>query len=159
MKLSWVLLSLLAVASPVLARDSLGIYQNWGAFRDGQPSRCYAIAEPEDAAGAGAFATISWWPDKAIRGQFHVALSSTIRPTSDVYLDAGGRRWRLTKGAREAWSPSPKHDSFILAKLRSAGSFVISVESGGERTYRDKYLLRGAPSAFDAAALGCARTR
>lgn len=154
-----VLLATTGLAMPAIARDSLGIYQSWGAFRDSQPSRCYAIAEPEEATGAGAFATVSWWPDKNIRGQFHARLSSKIRPTSSVYLDAGGRRWRLTKGEREAWSPSGKHDSFILAKLRSAGSFVISVESGGERTYRDYYTLRGAPSAFDAAALGCAKGR
>ncbi len=159
MRATWLGLVGIALAVPTLARDSLGIYQGWGAFRDSQPSRCYAVAEPEEATGAGAFATVSWWPEKALRGQFHVRLSSTIRPTSDVYLDSGGRRWRLTKGEREAWSPSPKHDSFILAKLRSAGSFVISVESGGERTYRDMYALRGAPSAFDAAALGCAKVR
>jgi hypothetical protein len=39
-------LFLLAVAVPAQARDALGVYEGWGAFRDARPPRCYAIAQP-----------------------------------------------------------------------------------------------------------------
>ncbi len=40
-------LLLLALAgSPAVARESLGIFDSWGAFTDASPRRCFAIAEP-----------------------------------------------------------------------------------------------------------------
>jgi len=35
-----------AFATPAQARDSLGVFESWGAFRDPSVPRCYAIAEP-----------------------------------------------------------------------------------------------------------------
>ena len=32
------------LASPLAAKDSLGVFGQWGAFRDPQVPRCYAIA-------------------------------------------------------------------------------------------------------------------
>ena len=148
-------------ASPSLARDSLGIYDHWGAFRDAQPFRCYAIAQPE-AESSGAwqpFASVSWWPGKSVRGQLHVRLSRALKPGSDVTLIAGGRKWRLSVGKFDAWSPSQRHDAFILARLRSAGAMSISGVSAKGNGFADTYALRGAASAFDAAALGCAKAR
>ncbi len=42
------LLACLALALPgtARARDVLGVFQNWGAFRDGDQGRCFAIAQP-----------------------------------------------------------------------------------------------------------------
>jgi len=36
-----------AIATPAFARDSLGVYGKWGAFRDPAVPRCYAIAMAE----------------------------------------------------------------------------------------------------------------
>ena len=40
-------LILLALASPLAARDSLGVFGQWGAFRDPDVPRCYAIAKAQ----------------------------------------------------------------------------------------------------------------
>ena len=39
-------------ASQLEARDSLGVFDGWAAFRDASPRRCYAIAKPQNAAAA-----------------------------------------------------------------------------------------------------------
>jgi hypothetical protein len=146
---------------PTAARDSLGIYDGWGAFRDAAPLKCYAIAEPEGGGGAKwrPFASLSWWPNDAVRGQLHIRLSRQIREGANVMLVAGGRTWRLKAGKFDAWAPSARHDAFIIAKLRSAPSFSVSSVAATGGGFADTYLLKGAASAFDAAALGCAKSQ
>jgi hypothetical protein len=154
------LLSAVAIGTPAFARDSLGIFGAWGAFRDSEPFRCYAIAQPVARSGGKwkPFATLAWWPTDNVRGQFHIRLSQDRRAAADVYLEAGGRKWRLAAGKYDAWSPSAAHDAFIIARLRSSRSFsVTSVSAHGG--FADTYRLDGAASAFDAAALGCAKGR
>jgi hypothetical protein len=40
-------LVLLMCAGPLAAKDSLGVFSDWGSFRDPQVPRCYAIAAAE----------------------------------------------------------------------------------------------------------------
>jgi hypothetical protein len=147
--------------APAMARDSLGVYEGWGAFRDADPYRCYAIAEPTEAGGGKwrPFASLAWWPARGVRGQLHVRLSRERRGDAKVYLVAGGRKWLLTAGRYDAWSPSERHDAFIIAKLRSAQAMSISTVAATGGGFADTYALKGAASAFDASALGCAKTR
>ena len=42
------LLVCFGLASPATAKDRLGVYQSWAAFRDARTPRCYAIAAPEE---------------------------------------------------------------------------------------------------------------
>ena len=65
-------------AAPLAAKDSLGVFDDWGAFRDPGVPRCYAIAMPERRSGAGdyhAYASVGTWPRREVRGQVHVRLS------------------------------------------------------------------------------------
>ncbi len=160
-RLMWCGLIASFIALPATARDSLGIYDGWGAFRDASPLHCFAIAEPEGSSGGKwrPFASIGWWPGNDARGQLHIRLSREIRNGADIMLVAGGRKWRLKAGKFDAWAPSARHDAFILAKLRSAPSFSISSIAATGGGFADTYLLKGAASAFDAAALGCAKTQ
>ena len=146
-------------ASPASARTPLGMFDNWGSFRDEQPLRCFAIATPVEP-GTGTwrgFAAISHWPDKNIRGQIHFRLSRQRQPGADVMLSVGDRRWRLMAGDYDAWGPSPRHDAFIVAKIRAARSMSISTVDVRGRPFADSYRLQGAATAMDAAALGCIR--
>ncbi|MCA1661460.1 MAG: hypothetical protein LC648_04605, partial [Novosphingobium sp.] len=66
------LLALLALlAAPALARDSLGMFESWGAFRDSNVPRCYAIAMADKPAGAKvdyrAYADVGHWPKRGLR--------------------------------------------------------------------------------------------
>ena len=155
------LAGLILLSSPALARDSLGIFEGWGAFRDVSPLHCYAIAEPVTSIAGRwrAFASIAHWPEKNVRGQLHIRLSRARRSGADVMLVIGDRKWRLVAGASDAWAPSPNHDTFILAKMRTARSMSISSVSANGDGFADTYSLKGAASAIDAAALGCAANR
>ena len=75
------LLLLAALATAAEARDSLGVFDAWGAFRDPQVPRCYAIAQPDEVRGTQQyrpFASIGYWPKRGVRGQFHLRLSRAM---------------------------------------------------------------------------------
>ncbi len=150
---------LLMVTSPAAAREALGIFNSWGAFRDDNPYRCFAIAEPVDPAKGKwrPFASVGHWPQRGVRSQLHIRLSKERRANADVMLTVGDRRWRLVAGSYDAWAPSPRHDTFIIARMRSARSMSVSSISRDGQAFADTYRLKGAATAIDAAALGCPR--
>ncbi len=150
------LLFLSLIAAPASARESLGIFESWGAFRDAAPRRCYAIAMPVRA-GAGGFATLSHWPDRRIRGQVHFRLSRTRGPRAPVTLSIGDRRFALVAGAADAWAADARGDAAIVAAIRSGTSMSVQTLDQRGHAFADTYGLRGAATAVDAAALGCAR--
>ncbi len=156
------LLAAVLIATPAMARDALGIFDSWGAFRDGNPERCYAIAEPLNARRTGqwrAFASIAHWPQRKVRSQLHIRLSREKRADAKVTLRIGDQRWELLGGRFDAWGPSPRHDAFIVARLRSSQAMSVSSVAANGGTFTDTYSLKGAATAIDAAALGCARRR
>ncbi len=144
------------------ARDTLGVYAGWAAFRDGGGARCYAIAAPVRPAGAprtDAFAAVGSWPGRGIRSQFSVRLSKPLAPGVRPSLSLGDRRFALRGAGREAWAPDPRTGRAIIASLRGATSMSVSGVAINGAPFADSYALRGAPSAIDAAALGCAGVR
>ncbi|MBB5684139.1 invasion associated locus B family protein [Sphingobium boeckii] len=157
-------IALLAVmaASPVQARDSLGVFENWGAFRDARPARCYAIAEPAretPKTGWKPFASVSHWPAQEVRSQLHIRMSRARAADAAVTLSIGDRRFRLTAGGADAWAQDARADAAIVAAMRSATSMSVESRDAAGQPFADVYRLRGAATAIDAAALGCARRR
>ena len=151
------LASLLA-AAPASAQDSLGIFEGWGAFRDPTTPRCYAISKAVGQRGAG-FAAVGTWPRQKMRGQVHFRLSRTRATDAPVILNVGERRFTLVAGEADAWAPDQRADAAIVAAMRSASSMSVQTENARGRAFADTYTLRGAATAIDAAALGCARLR
>lgn len=146
---------------PANAKDNLGIFSDWGAFRDPQIPRCYAISQPDAVRGSRSFkpyATIGYWPKRDIRGQFHIRVSRNIAKKAAITLLIGARRFTLAGGGADAWSRDRKMDAAIIAALRSAQDMEVRSTDTMGNTIRDVYLLRGAATAMDAAALGCARS-
>ena len=155
-------LTLLAVAAPLAAKDSLGVFDDWGAFRDPGAGRCYAIAMPEPSRTPGdyrAFASVGTWPKRGVRGQIHIRLSRKLAATPRITLAVGGRRFALTGGGGDAWAPDKSTDAAIVAAMRSAGSMSVSASETGGRRFTDRYRLAGAATALDAASVGCTRLR
>jgi hypothetical protein len=155
-------LGLALLAGPAAAaRDALGVYDGWGAFRDAAPLRCFAIAEPQRKGHASwrPFAAVSHWPLQRIRGQVHVRLSRETRAGAPVTLGIDGRRFPIVAGGADAWAPDPRTDAAIVAAMRSGRSMSISTVAANGSSFVDSYILKGAATAIDAAALGCARGR
>ena len=153
-----VLLTLLLCAAPASARTVLGSFDNWSAFRDEKPVRCFAIAEPVRGGGKWRpFATVSTWPQARVRGQFYLRLSRASRAGAAVTLSIDGRRFGLIAGGADAWAADPRADAAIVAAMRSARAMSVAgvAETGGG--FAETYLLKGAATAIDAAALGCGR--
>lgn len=150
-------LALLLLAAPLAARDSLGVYDGWAAFRDAAPARCYAIAKAQGTVPEPAYATISNWPERKVRGAVHLVLSRDVAEKAPVRLAVGGKRFDLVAKGRNAWARDPREDAAIIAALRSAQRMSVSARSARGGGFTDRYVLAGAATAIDAATVGCAK--
>ncbi len=151
------MLALLA-ATPVAARESLGVFDSWGAFTDPSPPRCYAIAQPARSGGASGwrpFASVATWPGQGVRNQLHIRLSRERNPQSRVTLSVGERRFELVAGNADAWAPDTRTDAAIVAAIRASRSMSVETLGKNGAPFADVYALRGAATAIDAASLGC----
>lgn len=145
-----------AFALPLAAKDNLGVYSNWAAFRDANPARCYAIAKPQRNRTPGAFASIANWPAQNVRGQLHIRLSRNVRAGSDAVLTIGERRFALAANGKNAWAQDARMDAAVVAALRSATQMTASARDSSGARFTDRYDLAGVATAIDAAVVGCA---
>ncbi|KMS59847.1 hypothetical protein V474_11700 [Novosphingobium barchaimii LL02] len=149
-------------AAPALARESLGLYGNWGAFRDPLVPRCYAIAMAEPSAMSRdyqPYAAIGTWPRRGARSQVHLRLSRKLAQGKPVTLRIGRERIVLTAGGGDAWPRSDTDNAAIIAAMRSAPTMTVSARDAKGRPFANTWALPGAASAMDAALIGCARLR
>ena len=155
-------LALLVLALPLSARESLGMFSGWGAFKDADIKRCYAIAKPKPSRlerDYEPYATIGTWPTRDVRGQVHFRLSREMAEKPQITLSIGGRRFTLTGGGGDAWAQDKAMDAAIVAAMRSAGSMTVSARDKRGRRFSNTYDLSGVATAMDAATVGCARIR
>ncbi len=164
--LNWIKFALgagaLAVAVPLAARDSLGMFGQWGAFRDAQVPRCYALAMAAPSTLSRDFqpyADVSFWPKQNVRGQVHFRLSRKLQPGAAITLQIGGQRIGLTGGGGDAWAPDQRGDAAIVAAMRSASEMTVSARGADGRGFSNTWDLKGAATAIDAAMVGCAGAR
>lgn len=151
------------LATPALARDSLGMFENWGAFRDSGVPRCYAIAMAVKRTGTNvdyqAYADVGHWPKRALRNQVHFRLSKRLAANSPIRLRLDTQDFVLAGGGGDAWAADRRMDAAIVAAMRSGKAMRVRARAADGRAFSDFYILPGAASAIDAAALGCAAAR
>jgi hypothetical protein len=146
-------------------RVSLGIFDAWGAFRDAPAAtgtRCYAIAASDATVGTPrwkSYASVGFWPKRGVRGQFFVRLSRDKAAGAAIRLSIAGRRFILVGNGSSAWAGDKRMDAAIIAAMRSAEAMSIETTAANGGAIADAYRLRGAATAIDAAALGCAGQR
>ena len=149
----------MVLAVPAEAQQqSLGIYGTWGAVRS--TGRCYAIAEPYQPSRAGegrAFASVGYWPGRAVSGQAFFRLSRVKREGSAVLLRIDDRTFQLRGAGADAWAANPAADAEIVSAMRTGIEMNVETRSASGAVVRDSYRLRGAATAIDAAAIACAR--
>jgi hypothetical protein len=144
------------------ARTALGIFESWGAFRDASTARCYAIATPDASAGRGevrGYASVGFWPKSRIRQQIYIRLTRPRAAGAELRLTLGTRRFVLTGTGVHGWASDRRMDAAIVAAMRSATAMVAESRGADGRRIADRYPLRGAATAIDAAALGCTGMR
>jgi len=150
----------LVTATGAIARDRLGVWNDWGAFRDAAVPRCYAIAMAADTPRRGhetqPFVTVATWPRRAIHGEIHVRLSRGPAPGKPVVIMLGGQKFPLVSSGIDAWAADRRMDAAIIAAIREGGDMTLVIHGHDGHTARDLYHLAGAASAMDAASLGCA---
>ena len=157
-----ILLLTALVATPAQARDALGVFGQWAAFRDSLTPRCYAIAMPQSAAQERKFqpfAAVGWWPRQKVNGQVHFRLSRKLQPGAPVTLTIAGKRIALIGGGADAWAADKRGDAMIMAAMRSVTEMTVSGRDSSGQTFANRYKLDGAATAMDAAAVGCAQLR
>jgi hypothetical protein len=150
----------LLLACRAAARDSLGVFESWGAFTDASPARCFAIAQPVQSGGSSRwrpFASIATWPSQGARNQLHIRLSRERDPRAHVTLSVGERRFELVAGKADAWAPDARTDAAVVAAIRSGRSMSVETVARTGGPFADTYALRGAATAIDAASLGCVK--
>jgi hypothetical protein len=142
------------LGAPVLARDVVGVWGAWGAFRD--PGRCYAIARPEGRERASRpFASVGTWPAQGQRNNLHLRLSRERDRSAPVTLSIGERRFALVATGVDAWAPDLAAERAAVGAMRSGRAMSVDAVARGGRPFADVYRLDGAATAIDAAALAC----
>jgi hypothetical protein len=150
------------LATPALARDSLGMFSGWGAFRDPAVPRCYAIAMADPSTRKRdyqPYAAVGSWPRRGVRSQVHFRLSRKLAPNARIALSIGRDRFQLTGGGGDAWAVDHRMDAAIVAAMRSALSMTVSARDTQGRNFASTWQLAGAATAMDAAAIGCVQSR
>lgn len=148
-----------ALAAPLAARDSLGVFSDWGAFRDPNVPRCYAIAKAAPSTlqrDNDPYASIGTWPQRDIRGQLHFRVSRNLAGDPKMTLKVGSRTFALTGAGANAWAQNRQMDAAIVAAMRSARRMTVSATDNRGRRFSNTYALDGAATAMDAATVGCA---
>jgi len=150
----------LVAGGAAVARDRLGVWNEWGAFRDAAVPRCYAIAmaveQPGQRREVQPFVTVANWPRRAIYGEVHVRLSRQPLAGKPVTIAIGAQKFALVANGVDAWAADRRTDAALIAALRSSADMTVSAPGRDGRLVRDSYHLSGAASAIDAASLGCA---
>ncbi len=147
---------------PAGARENIGIYGNWGAFRDPTVPRCYAIAKALPSKMRREYqpyATIGTWPKRAMRNQVHFRMSRKLATDPRLSLRIGGKSFVLIGGGGDAWAADARMNAAITSAMRSASEMTVSASDAQGNRFSNTWRLGGAASAMDAAAIGCARRR
>jgi len=140
-------LLLWCIAAPVSARDAVGKFATWAAFCD-KPTQCFAISAPAERMGRP-------WISVAVAGSSLLIQAHLGRPARAAALMIGGLRFDLAVAGEEARA-DPRTSRRIVAAIRGGETLTIVGTSPRGGRFRHHYLLAGAPSAIDAAAVAAA---
>ncbi|HEX8215170.1 MAG TPA: hypothetical protein VF582_06825 [Allosphingosinicella sp.] len=146
-------------AAPAAAQAPLGVFFRWAAFERGPQRQCYAVAAPVRNAGPAdgpAYASVGLWPERKLGPQLYLRLGGRRRAGSAVILRVDGRPFQLAGEGSNAWATNARADAAIVAAIRTGVTMTVETRSQGGGRIRDRYVLRGAASAIDAAAFACA---
>lgn len=141
-------LLLWSFAAPLAARETVGTFATWAAFCD-EPKRCFAISEPAERSNHPAMSVAVSGPTLLV--QVHMG-----RPARAAALTIGGLQFDLAVSGEDAYADARASRRIVAAMREGESLTVIGTSARGGR-FRHHYLLAGAPSAIDAAAIAALR--
>lgn len=147
----------LTLPAPAGAQRLLHAGANWAAL-EREAGTCEAVGRSELVVPRGrvqARAAFAFTRDGRRRGELHILLSRPARPGADALLQVGDQSFLLLTKGQSAWSRGGRQERAIMAALRRSTEMRVRAQGVGGRV-SDRYLLAGAPTAIDAAALACA---
>ncbi|WP_162875537.1 hypothetical protein [Sphingomonas crusticola] len=127
----------------------IGGFGTWAAFCD-EPSKCFAISQPVERRG-NPFLNILVGRD--LRVEAYIGA-----PVRVAKLRVGALSFDLS-AAGEGAAADARISRLIVAAMRTGEALTIVGTSTTGRHFRHHYLLSGAPSAIDAAAIAAAGVR
>lgn len=135
-------------AVPLAARETIGTFATWAVFCD-EPKKCFAISEPAERT-SHPFLSVAV-AGATLRVQAHLG-----RPARAAKLTIGDTDFTLAVTGEQAIA-DPRTSRRIVTAMRDGESATLlgTSERGGR--FRHHYLLTGAPSAIDAAAVASLR--
>jgi hypothetical protein len=142
----------LLTATPALARDSLGVFGDWGAFR--QRGSCYATTASSSAAQgrtAPAYLTVTLWAGSRSP---QVMLGLGVAAKS-ARLTAGGAGFTPNVRGDAAWMPDSQGDGLLIAALAASSTASVSMVSPRGNRLTDRFSLAGFNEAWRAAQAAC----
>lgn len=119
---------------------------------------CEAVARSELIAPPGSpqpRAAFAFTRDGKRRGELHLLFARPVRPGAAAVLSVGAENFLLVTRGTSAWSRGRAQEAAIIAAVRRSAEMRVRAQGQGGRI-SDRYLLAGAPTAIDAAAIGCA---
>lgn len=118
---------------------------------------CEAVARSELVSPPGRpqpRAAFAFSRDGKRRGELHLLFFRPVRPGAAAVLTIGSETFLLVTRGSSAWSRGPAQEAAIIAAIRRSAEMRVRAQGQGGRI-SDRYLLGGAPTAIDAAALAC----
>ena len=141
-------LIIVSFAAPLSARETVGTFATWAAFCD-EPKKCFAISQPVERTNHPFLSVAVVGP--TLRVQAHLG-----RQARAATLAIGDAEFTLTVSGEEAVA-DPRTSRHIIAAMREGENATLVGTSDRGSRFRHHYLLRGAPSAIDAAAVASLR--
>ena len=148
MRVARLALIILPLAAPLSARETVGTFATWAAFCDG-PKKCFAISEPAER-------TKHPYLSVMVAGATPRVQAHLGRRARAAKLMIGDADFALSVSGDEAVA-DPRTSRRIVAAMRDGESATLVGTSEKGRRFRHHYLLAGAPSAIDAAAVASLR--
>ncbi len=148
-----VFIGIAMIASPVFARDSLGVFGDWGAFRE--RGACYAIAAPTRAdtgKRSDPYITVSQFTAQGTTPQVMVAAGTAVRSVS---VRAGGQGFKPIARNDAAWMPDSRGDQLLIQAFQVGNSINVDITTARGNRLRDQYSLNGFGDAWKAAQVAC----
>jgi hypothetical protein len=150
--------SILLISAAATARGTV-VFAGGGWAAIDRGGVCEALSRSEKVVARDKVqpvAGFAFTPDHRRWGEYHAQLSRVSRAGSSVILHMGDQPFLLVSRGDHAWSRGPAQEQAIIAAARNGGEMRVEARDQAGVRFIDPYVLKGAPTAIDAAAARCA---